>query len=224
MGCDSIIFTTIYVNPTYTLYEYDTICPGDSYTFPDGTTQSNITTQTIYTSYMNTILGCDSIIETTIDVYELDTSVTVNGDTLISNATNVTYQWVDCENNYLPIPGATAQMFVPEQTGYYAVTINNDTCVDTSACYQVVITGLPVTQTNNIKIYPNPTKGMFIIEGEFIKRVEIMTFDGVILKRFDHKGYKLKIDLGYQPRGIYFVRIVTDKGIILKKIVLESSI
>jgi hypothetical protein len=54
--------------------------------------------------------------------------------------------------------------------------------------------------------------------------VDIMTFDGEVLKRFVNEGYKVKIDVGYLPRGIYFVRIVTDKGVVLKKIVLESTI
>jgi len=74
-GCDSIIETTVLANPTYNLKETATVCPGDSYTFPDGTTQSNITQQTVHTSSLTSKNSCDSIIETTVTispVYKLD--------------------------------------------------------------------------------------------------------------------------------------------------------
>lgn len=92
LGCDSIIETTVNINPVYFIPENDTICSGDDYTFPDGTTITNITAQVIHTSYLLTAMGCDSIIETTVDVHIVDVSVTASWDTLTANAMGATYQ------------------------------------------------------------------------------------------------------------------------------------
>ncbi len=65
-GCSSpSLSTMVTVNPTYTSNVSASICQGDTYTFPDGTTA---TTATIYTSHLSTINSCDSSIVTTLTV------------------------------------------------------------------------------------------------------------------------------------------------------------
>ena len=66
-GCDSVIQVELVVNPTYDLNETIQICSGDDYTFPDGSTQTNIVTSTTYTSSLSTGAGCDSLITTTVN-------------------------------------------------------------------------------------------------------------------------------------------------------------
>ncbi len=80
LSCDSIIETTVNVKPSYNLSESVMVCPGDNYTFPDGTVENDITAQVIHTSNLVTVLSCDSIIETTVNVkpsYDLSESVMV---------------------------------------------------------------------------------------------------------------------------------------------------
>jgi len=68
-ACDSIITDTIHVQPEYNQTQTADVCYGSSYTFPDGSTQSNITTQVIYTSNLTTkVFGCDSVIVSTVSV------------------------------------------------------------------------------------------------------------------------------------------------------------
>ncbi|MEX1191666.1 MAG: hypothetical protein WEA99_06795, partial [Brumimicrobium sp.] len=50
---------------TFESFETATICQGNTYTFPDGTTSSTATT---HTSNLSSVNGCDSIIETTLDI------------------------------------------------------------------------------------------------------------------------------------------------------------
>ena len=45
----------------------DSVCLGNVYTFPDGTTQT-INAQVVYNSTLTTSLGCDSIVETTVNI------------------------------------------------------------------------------------------------------------------------------------------------------------
>ena len=66
-GCDSVIQVELVVNPTYDLNETVQICSGDDYTFPDGSTQTNITASITYTSNLTTAAGCDSLVTTTVN-------------------------------------------------------------------------------------------------------------------------------------------------------------
>ncbi len=64
-GCDSVITTTLNVDPTYFPVFNPEICEGDSYTLPDGVIVS--TTGSYVTSY-TTAAGCDSVITTNLTV------------------------------------------------------------------------------------------------------------------------------------------------------------
>ncbi len=70
--CDSIYTVNLTINQVYHLTEYDTICAGDSYIFPDGYTQAAIISSTQHVSNLTTVLNCDSIITTHLQV--LDTA------------------------------------------------------------------------------------------------------------------------------------------------------
>ena len=73
-GCDSVIQVELVINPTYDLNETVQICSGDDYTFPDGSTQTNITASTTYTSNLSTGAGCDSLVTTTVNPLSAITS------------------------------------------------------------------------------------------------------------------------------------------------------
>lgn len=61
LGCDSVIVTTLTVNPTYRIEQVINICEGDNYRLPDGLVV-NVAGQ--YISDLTTYLGCDSVIIT----------------------------------------------------------------------------------------------------------------------------------------------------------------
>jgi hypothetical protein len=63
-GCDSVIETDLSVKPIYFSSSTQNICYGSNYTFPDGTTLLNIVADTIQQSHLQSIFGCDSVIET----------------------------------------------------------------------------------------------------------------------------------------------------------------
>ncbi len=105
-GCDSIIETTVDVITAYNVSESAEVCSGGSYTFPDGTTQNNITSQVVYTSNLTSSQGCDSIIETTVDVtcgldadFSVDKTETCKGVTIVFTnqttgaSTGASYVW-----------------------------------------------------------------------------------------------------------------------------------
>jgi hypothetical protein len=68
--------------------------------------------------------------------------------------------------------------------------------------------------SENFRIYPNPTTGVFTISGENILEVQIRDLSGALIQH----NNTTSIDLSQQPNGIYLVKIMTDKGVITKKI------
>lgn len=75
------------------------------------------------------------------------------------------------------------------------------------------------TLNDKIKIYPNPSNGIFEIQGENINSVKIIDIKGEQIKT-EIKNFK-KIDLTEMEKGIYFAKIYTNNGIVIRKIVLE---
>lgn len=81
--------------------------------------------------------------------------------------------------------------------------------------------GIDNTLKNNISIYPNPAKDELRIEnGEIqINRLEILDLSGKVVCQYDDS--KNKINISTLSRGIYFVKIETDNGVVTRKFVKE---
>ncbi len=64
----------------------------------------------------------------------------------------------------------------------------------------------------NISIYPNPTKGLLILESQgfendVLPQFEVYTLSGSLLQRIKSTENRQQIDLSDQPAGIYLLRI-----------------
>ena len=91
-----------------------------------------------------------------------------------------------------------------------------------------VITGLKLSPTaisekanSHISIFPNPTKGIFTIEGITGEAsVKIFNAFGVEIttSKIDLQG---TIDLSGQPKGVYFIRIESGEKVSFEKVVLN---
>ena len=159
LNCDSTVITTVMVGQNYILSETVDICSGSDYTFPDGTTQNNITSSMVHTSNLSTVgFGCDSIITTTLSVNSVNTTVTQNGSFLNADATQSSYQWLDCSNGNSVIPGQTNQFFQPQSSGSYAVEITSLAgCVDTSSCFNACVSTSSVSSMTACESYTSPS-------------------------------------------------------------------
>lgn len=72
-----------------------------------------------------------------------------------------------------------------------------------------------------VAIYPNPTTGEIIIEGVNLEMVEVITIEGQITEHIEIINDITKIDLSNQSKGIYFIKVIADKEMSVKKIVIE---
>lgn len=106
-------------------------CGLGSYTSPSGNQ-----TYTIGGNYFDTIPNansCDSLITISFNKKVIDTSLTINSNSFLSNEINATYQWFDC-NTMNPITSANDPSFYPTSAGNYAVEIAKWNCIANSIC------------------------------------------------------------------------------------------
>lgn len=121
-GCDSVIITTVTVNPTFAVAVFDTICQGDSYLLPGGGTA---TTTGIYNDTLGTVNGCDSVITT---------NLTVNPSYNIPIAADI------CDGDSYTLPGGS----VVTTSGTYS-----DTLATNLGCDSIIVTTLTVNPVYN---------------------------------------------------------------------------
>jgi len=69
----------------------------------------------------------------------------------------------------------------------------------------------------------NPTTGKITIQAEGIIGVEVMDIRGVQVKSQKPKGknQKCEIDLDSNAKGIYFIKVTTEKGVVVRKVIFE---
>jgi PKD repeat protein len=147
----------------------------------------------------------------------LTNSVNLEGNmlTAIRDLAGTTYQWVDCDNGNAPIDGATSQMFMAEVSGSYACIMNTGGCESVSDCTSLTVLANSDFQNANVRIYPNPTTGALQMSSSGIEVQKVEIFNALGMKVSD------KLDLSGQASGIYVVKIKTDAGTLVRKVVKQ---
>lgn len=211
----------LYRNNTCVItYDTTDVYSCEIYTVPSGDESYDVSG--VYNDTITNAEGCDSIININLTISKLDTTVINIDGTLTSNAEDVTYQWLDCNENYAEIPGETQKTFEVLQSGSYAVKITRDVCIDTSNCHFIILEGSEITlQDQVIQIYPNPAGSEFTISGNSLQSIKIMDISGQLIKQINVNDDVISIDTEKFKRGIYFIRIETGKMIFTRKIILD---
>lgn len=212
-GCDSVITVNLTIgNSNVTISP--TAC--NSYSSPSGNY-----TWGISGTYMDTIpgvLGCDSFLTINLTVINTDTSLSLAGTTLTANLSGagINYQWVDCNNGNVSIPGETNQSFTPTMNGDYAVIIEENGCFAMSSCYNIVVSTIKnITNNTTWALYPNPTTGEITLDFNAITNnptVEIFNALGqTVSKQIYASASTVSLNLD-GVAGIYWVRVQNEGG------------
>jgi len=230
LGCDSVMATTLTVKPAFIVQHNSTICQNDSI-FLGGNYQN--TSGTYYDS-LQTILGCDSLIETILVVNSLPTVNlnSFNPDTLCSNSNPVSLPIGTPSGGIYSGNGISGNDFDPSSVSIgthniiYTFTDNNS-CInsDTTNVYVVLCTSIEdVNVVPNIKIYPNPNTGKFIIEkiNEINQSINVKLLDGnsklIIDKTILNNQDIIEFDITNYSKGLYYLHIIIDNKTFVKKI------
>lgn len=120
-------------------------------------------------------------------------------------------------------------VLTPTATGihkaYYTYT-NGNGCSNTAS---VSITVNACTGSEELKasglfsLFPNPSSGMIYIRGSLlISKVEVYnTIGQLILEKAQIQAENTSVDLSHASKGIYVIRIYTEKGVQLQKVMRE---
>ncbi len=211
-GCDSMLTIDLTILPSSDTLLMDTAC--GSYTSVNG---KEWTESGTYFDTLQNALGCDSIITYELNIITIDTSVNVSGDTLTAVEMG-SYQWLNCTaDGYMELSGETAVSYVATVGGNYAVEIEREGCIDTSACIEIELVGLVESENfaNRLSLYPNPITEAFMLHlGQTYEEVvvKLKSSDGRLIQEQSFNGIQ-ELEMGVkQPAGLYLLEVYTSEG------------
>ncbi len=122
--------------------------------------------------------------------------------------------------------------FIPTATATYTVTgTDANFCSNTSSVKVTVDPCLGISSelslVNVISIYPNPSNGYFTIQVDpstalGMTKIEITNVLGEKIYSTAQKlNFSINIDLSNQTKGIYFIKLNSDKGTATKKLTIQ---
>jgi uncharacterized delta-60 repeat protein len=173
------------------------------WTFDDGNGNFTHQFQQVFISGVNTNVTIDTIVSGS--SYELKANHIGPG---------VTYQWIECSGTPVIMAGNTAQQFIPQTSGSYAVIVNEGGCADTSICIPVTISTIGVFKApeyRTLNVYPNPTTGSLNINlprSQMQSAVTITDLLGhMVMPPFYTYARTATLDLHPLKPGIYLITV-----------------
>lgn len=148
--------------------------------------------------------------DTTIEVYLADYRFTNNAEDFILNS----WKWVDLSS--FGAVDSFAFNFYSSDTGDFGINTPLYFCIDNFGDMPNSIK--KVSKTNDVKLYPNPSKGLVHIEStEPIIEIEIFDINGQLLLN----SKESTINIEGLNTGIYILTAKNEFGTITKKIIKE---
>lgn len=186
----------------------DSVVACGSYTWIDGVTYT--TSDSTATFIIPGASSCDTLVQLNLILNSaLDTNVQVNGGTLMASNANASYQWIDCLDNFKLIAGANSRSFTPTQNGSFAVILNENGCVDTSAC--ISLSNISVGSElglDDLVVGPNPSNGyLHINASELWQNADfyLMNSQGQIVQQGRLKDLNEGVLEWHEPAGMYYL-------------------
>lgn len=220
-GFDSIVYTNLTVldNSSPTNLDIE-ICVGDDYEVGG----ELFTSTGDYEIILVNSLGCDSIVNLELTAIFVNSIISYyNGVYSAQSQTGVSYQWVDCDNNNEPIPGATSNTFEPSQNGNYAVEITKDGCIKLSNCETSTGIGLNELNSMDISMSPNPVSDVLTININNQNADAKITITDMLGKNYftiaAGNQTNLAVDVKHLSCGLYYVNYISNGQKLTKKIV-----
>ena len=80
--------------------------------------------------------------------------------------------------------------------------------------------GVNELDANSVAIFPNPTTGHFVVEGQGMSHVTVYNMMGQMIHDMECGGESVDINLSHAESGVYMVRVSTANGEITKRITI----
>ncbi len=155
--------------------------------------------------------------------------VALTASTLSCVGSTVTLNGTPAGGAYTGTNVASAAL-TPTTTGihkvYYTYT-NGNGCANTASLSVMVNACTGLEELNGavvFNLYPNPTSGMLFVRGNTgITKIEVFnTIGQLIFEKDQLHSETATLDLSQSAKGMYVLRIFTEKGVYLQKVMKES--
>jgi hypothetical protein len=152
-------------------------------------------------------------------LFDLTVATIVAQQNQLESSPGISYQWLDCNQGYAEIDGATVSSFIPSASGYYAVEVTYACTKDTSACveFEKISTDLDTRNTPiKISLFPNPAqREVTLVTEEKLEEVILLNYLGQPVLSTN----SALVDLSLLMPGTYVLMVHTDIGTWRGKIV-----
>jgi|GEM_PF-2014506 len=201
---------TVIVNGVSTPIKVDTVCQDTTFLLNAG--------KVVHTDRTTANKGIEVFHRST---YDWTVSKLVNGNLVFEDTSSTQTMVVDAW-----------QLDLNTLYAYSVVVTTDSGCADTSLTYWVRVVDSCVTSIAELQfkdgfnIYPNPVEDELFIQYEsndqFKGDIRLLTVEGQLIQVFNDLEFgnlNHRIDMGELPKGIYIIKVETDKGSFVEKII-----
>ena len=79
----------------------------------------------------------------------------------------------------------------------------------------------PTAQDDALVVYPNPVRDQLTLQGEGLRHVSLLSITGATVFDSAITGDGIVIDMANLPQGLYLLRVCTDEGVKVEKVVKQ---
>ena len=226
-GCDSVMILDLSINATYSMNTNAAICQGDSLLFGG----NYLAAAGTYYDTLQTVNGCDSVIILDLAINPLPAvSLALSTDTVCDIDPAFALTGGTPAGGVYSGTGVSAGNFDPAAAGAGSHTIvymytDSNGCVnsDSADIFVDICLGVQSVASNTFSVYPNPSGGQFVITMKYPAadaQLVILNDIGekVYSEYFSGSSKEIHCNLA---GGIYTIRIVTEKGNSISKLLIE---
>lgn len=148
-------------------------------------------------------------------IIHLDSLITQNLFDLTVSGSFDSYQWIDCDNGNVPIPGETIQVFTPSTMGNYSVQVSNASCSITSECYFFNLERVDDNKNDFCAlVFPNPADNQITIStnSEGTKQLILTDVLGQTVFSAVTTSKNAIVDCSNFAPGVYFIILLNGNG------------
>ena len=79
----------------------------------------------------------------------------------------------------------------------------------------------PTATEQALVVYPNPVSDQLTLQGEGLRHVSLVSITGATVFDSNISGNEMVIDMAKMPQGLYLLKVCTDKGVNVEKVVKQ---
>ncbi len=167
-------------------------------------------------------LGIDDVAYGQSGLYTLY-SQSVNGYPVITNLHLTVYpEYIFTEEvTVTSVPYVWHGQSLTTSGTYYDHLYTEHGCDSIYQLFLTVQVGVQDADEGVLSVYPNPTTGLVRIKNEELRMKNLEVYDayGKLLNEMIVNDRTVNVDLGDYAKGVYFVRVTTEKGVVTKRVV-----